>query len=531
MTRLSTPDDLHALRTPTDVRLSPDGGHVVFSLQEGAPGKDAYRSSLWIVPADGSAAPRRLTLGARRDTAPRWSPDGRTIAFLSDRGAVLAAGGGGDRVVPPDAEKDPRGEIQAWLLPMDGGEATQLTRLPEDMTELAWSPDGNRLCVVSAAIRPDRVTVRREPGDPPARDVRLIDRLQYQLNGVGFIHDRPPNLWIVDVASGTPRRLTSGPSHDTSPAWSPDSRRICFVSNRHPDADLTWRTDLYLVDADGGAPVRVTGGRGDRAFGQPAWSPDGSLIAALGHRMPIGASSRADVWLFRPERDDAGEDLTAASDREFAAVVNSDLLGFTTASPAWSPDGTWLVGSAPVEGSYELWRIGRADGRVERLTHDRHVLSRPDAVAVDGGLRIAAVRQTATAPAEVVVLDVPAPAAGTARAPLPVEPRTLTRLMAAAWGELALVEPQERWHESDGRRIQGWFLEAARRPDGAPAGCVVEIHGGPATLYGWSLFWEWQCLVAAGISVYACNPRGSEGYGQDFTYANFRDWGDGPWPT
>jgi len=87
--------------------------------------------------------------------------------------------------------------------------------------------------------------------------------------------------------------------------------------------------------------------------------------------------------------------------------------------------------------------------------------------------------------------------------------------------------PVSRWHETDGRRIQGWFLEAPRR-GGKPAPLVLEIHGGPATLYGWSMFWEWQVLVAAGISVYACNPRGSQGYGQDFCHANFADWGDGP---
>jgi dipeptidyl aminopeptidase/acylaminoacyl peptidase len=524
MPRPPRPDDLYALRVPTDVRLSPDGSQVAFAVQEVAPGKDGYRSSLWIVPADGSAPPRRLTLGAKRDTAPRWSPDGRTLAFLSDRGAVLAAGGASDRVLPEGIDRD-RGATQVWLLPLDGGEASQLTRLPEDVDELAWSPDGTRLCIVSAATRPEPVPKRRTPGEPPERDARLIDRLQYMLNGTGFTYDRPPRLWIVEVATGAVRRLTTGRSADTQPSWSPDGRRIAFVSNRHPDADLTWRTDLYLVDAEGGTPVRASGGRGDRTFGSPLWSPDGAWIAAIGHRYPVGASSPAHLWLFPPAADAAGEDLTADTDLELGAVINSDLLGFAGARPAWSADGTWLTFAAPIEGSYELWRLRRSDRRVERLTSGRHALSRPHAVPRGAGLRIAAVRQSGTEPPDVVVLDVPPP--GKREAP-PVEPRRLSSLMGSAWADVVLAEPRERWHESDGRRIQGWLLEAPRRPDGSPAPLVVEIHGGPATFYGWSPFWEWQCLVAAGISVYACNPRGSEGYGQAFITANVRDWGDGP---
>jgi dipeptidyl aminopeptidase/acylaminoacyl peptidase len=138
-------------------------------------------------------------------------------------------------------------------------------------------------------------------------------------------------------------------------------------------------------------------------------------------------------------------------------------------------------------------------------------------------LRVALVTGDATTPWEVGVIDVASPAARGGRHR---RVRGLTRLMAA-WGDIDLVAPVVRWHESDGRRIQGWFLEAPRR-DGRPAPLVVQIHGGPATLYGSALIWEWQCLVAAGISVYACNPRGSQGYGEEFCYANFGDWGDGP---
>ncbi|MDQ3554029.1 MAG: hypothetical protein M3395_06440, partial [Chloroflexota bacterium] len=162
MSRAPRADDLYALRAPVEVQLSPDGRQVVYCLKETAPDKDGYRQSLWLVPADGSAPPRQLTLGRKKDTSPRWSPDGRTVAFLSDRGAVLDAGEGSDVPKPLDeTEKSKPGGTQVWLLPMDGGEARQLTRLPEDVGGVAWSPDGKRLCIVSAATEAEPKPKRR----------------------------------------------------------------------------------------------------------------------------------------------------------------------------------------------------------------------------------------------------------------------------------------------------------------------------------------------------------------------------------
>ena len=522
MRRAPRPDDLYALRVPSDLRLSPDGRWICFSVKAAAPGKDGHREALWLVPSDGSAPPRQLTLGAKTDTSPRWSPDGRTIAFLSDRGSVLKAGGGGDRH-PSDERKE--ADTQVWLLPLDGGEARQLTRLPKDVEEIAWSPDGRRLCVVSGAQAAEEREHRRREGEPPEPDLRLIDRLEYQLNGKGFVHDRVPNLWIVDPASGETRRLTRGRSRDEQPTWSPDGTRIAFVSDRHPDADLTWRSDVYLVDAEGGEPVRVTGGRGERAFYGPAWSPDGAWLAILGHRFPAGAGSRSDVWRFRPVAEDDGEDLTAESDLMVASTMNSDLFGAASdPRPSWTPDGRSIVFAAPIDGSYELWRVEVASRSVERLTQDRHYLSRVDlAPAGDGAAVVGAVRASGHEPPDLVSFELRTGDGAGPASP----PRRLTDLMGDAWAEIEWVRPQERWHEVDGRRIQGWFLPAPARGDSA-APLVVEIHGGPQTLYGWSPFWEWQCLVALGMSVYACNPRGSEGYGQDFAAANHRDWGDGP---
>ncbi|MEA2621404.1 MAG: hypothetical protein QOH61_314 [Chloroflexota bacterium] len=529
MPRAPRADDLYALRIPTDVRISPDGGRIAFVVKESSPDLDDYRTSLWLVPADGSAPARQITLGAKHDSAPRWSPDGRTLAFLSDRGAVLQAGGGGSR--PKDAQRDgnpgklPEDATQVWLLPTDGGEARQLTQLPQSVSDLAWSPDGARLCVVSAATSATKPRKSREPGEPPEGDARLIDRLQYMLNGTGFIYDKPGNLWIVETVDGSARRITSGKASDDQPVWSPDGKRICFVSKRHPDADLTWRYDLYLVDADGGPVTRVSGGRGDRAFGTPAWSPDGRWIAASGHRYPAGNASRNDVWRFRPRAEDPGENLTADSDLMVGAALGSDLSGVPEPRLFWSGDAEWILFAAPVDGAYELWGVSGDDRQVTRLTAGEHSITRPDAVPAGKGLRVASVSFTGDETPDIAVDDVRLPSGG--RAAAEGDQRRLSHLMGDAWADVEIVAPVTRWHEVDGRSIQGWFLEAPRR-NGKPAPLVVEIHGGPATLYGWSLFWEWQVLVAAGISVYACNPRGSQGYGQDFCYANFTDWGDGP---
>jgi dipeptidyl aminopeptidase/acylaminoacyl peptidase len=524
MPRPARPDDLYRLAIPTDPRLSPDGTRVAFAVKRSAPGRDGYRTAVWMASLDGSGDARRLTLGARADRSARFSPDGRTLAFISDR--RIAVEEEPDR---PKERKDREDLDQVHLLPLDGGEARRLTDLPRGVAELWWSPDGTFLAVLTSSLAATAAEDRRRrgrapkprPGEPPLSDYRYLDRLRYQYNGRGFVDDQDVHLWLVDAATGSARRLIEGPTSELNVAWSPDGRRIAFAANRHRDHDLVTRSGLFVVDVASGDVTTVAGGA-DAAFTNPAWTPDGGALVALGERHPR-AGYRTGIWRFAADGSDGGPgggtDLLAASELKPDAAMNSDVAVGEEPHVAVTADGRHVLFTAPVEGTMELWRVPLAGGEPERLTEGRHYLSGWHAGrGPDGADRVVAVRSGPTAFPEVVVLDLATPGAG------PAEPRAVTGLNDPLRAELSLVEPLGRRWTSDGREIAGWLYPsgAGRQP------LVLEIHGGPHTLYGWSPMLEWQVLAGAGMSVLAANPRGSEGYGEAFNRANLGDWGDGP---
>ena len=223
----ATAEDYFAFETAGDPHISPDGSRVVYVVTTIDEKQNRRHAAIWAVPADGSAAPVRLTTAPQSSSNPRWSPDGKTIAFLSARTTAGDAAGETART-------------QVWLLPLDGGEH-RLTNLTNGVSSFQWSPDGTRLVCVSRSGPSDKA---KSPSD-----VRHYTHPIYKFNDTGWFDDKRAHLWIVDVASGGATQITDGENwNDSDPQWSPDGPRLAFVSDRTgKELEESRNTDVWVI--------------------------------------------------------------------------------------------------------------------------------------------------------------------------------------------------------------------------------------------------------------------------------------------
>lgn len=496
MPRPITIDDLLSLRWVSDPQPSPDGARVVYTLTAADRDAIAYRSHLWIVPAVGGE-PRQFTSGAHRDTAPRWSPDGRWIGFLSDRPAADEK--------PLEKPKRPK---QAWAIPSDGGEARQVTSFRGGVTELDWSPDSTRL-VVCARVGPDDAESDEALKDQS--DVKAFTRIRYKADGEGLWDGRWKHLFVVPLDGGAPSQVTAGDWDHANPAWSRDGRWIAFVGNPEPDADFQIISDVFVISASGGEPRRLT--RSVGPCSQPAWSPDGALVAYVGHdNRAIGATD-SKVWVVPLDRGEPRM-LTADYDRPVGNDIIDDQRAHPSPGPPrWSADGSevrFLVG----EGATTQLASVTLDGAVRLLTTGQHEIYM---YAFDSsGTTVAYALSDPLQPGDVWIGELTDG----------LFSRRLTEVNRDLLADLALSEPEAFVASGvDGWPVEGWVLRPYGFEEGRTYPVIFEIHGGPHAAYGAAFFHEFQLLAAQGYAVVYTNPRGSRGYGQAFTAATHHDWG------
>lgn len=501
--RAVTADDLYRFTYVSDPQLSPDGATVAFVRTTVDREADGYRSQIWVVAAGGGAPPRRFTAGPG-DSAPRWSPDGRTLAFLARRGG-----------------KDAKPQI--WLIGAAGGEAWPLTDVREGASAPEWSPDGTRLAF-SSQVRAEDDRQRDAPAaGAPKSDVKVIDRLKYRMDGEGYYDDRRRHLFVVPVRDqerGPARQLTFGDCNESQPAWSPDGRTLAFVSARHDDRDYDNKSDVWTIAADESfaAPRRVTRTTGPCAG--PVFSPDGRAIAYTGHdnAADSGPSTITGLWLVPADGSAPPRNLVDGLDRPVGAGIGTDARYGTPADrPVWTPDGRALLCLISDQGDGPLLRVDAATGEDTRVLDGRRQITNVSPSA--DGRRLALAISTATIPADLFACDLDA----TGRAS---NERRLTASNADLFDEVAIGEhTKHTYRAADGQALDAWVLTPPGFDPARKYPLVVEIHGGPQALYGESFYLEFQLLAARGYVVLYTNPRGGDGYGQKFINALRHDWG------
>jgi dipeptidyl aminopeptidase/acylaminoacyl peptidase len=549
--RSITEKDLWQFNWIGDPQMSPDGARVAFAKVIVDKKHTGYETSIWAVSTKGGGAPQRLTSGTR-DSQPRWSPDGKTLAFV--------------RAVEKDGKPQPP---QLYLLSMSGGEPVQLTDLPKGAGGPEWSTDGKRIAFSSNTNPEDLAKQKKNPGEkkpepstsemkseskPPSpaseqtptpeskaeqgkttpesagtksaakeeagegeeheSDVKYITRAVYRFNGQGYLDPkRPSHIWVVEVPSNsdekpTPKQLTSGKFDEDEYVWSRDGREIIYTTTRVEEPYYEKpHTDIYSVPTDGGEPKLINAVQ--IGVGEIALSPDGRQLAfrsAL-NAEPIRSYQQPDLFVIDLASGAQPKNLTTDFDNDAGGGIGGDNAppragGSTT--PIWSADGQSLIDVATVTGRANLMRFPVNGGKPTEVTKGDHAIQR--FMSADNGKSVVMLISTPTNVGDLYASDLNGG-----------ELRRLTNINDKLFSQLNLTEPEEVWYTSfDGKKIQAWVQKPPDFDKSKKYPLILNIHGGPHTAYGWVFDHEFQWMAAKGYVVLYPNPRGSTSYGQEF---------------
>ncbi len=461
--------DMESVSNP---RISPDGTTVLFSRGFVDIMRDQGASNLWVVGVDGSRL-RQLTDGAFNDTAPVWSPDGKRIAFLSNRS----------------------GSTQLHVMWVDTRETLQLTRFDRAPGGVEWSPDSSQIAFT--AFLPDEtpvLPVRLPPvprGAQLARGAVVVDRPSWASDGSGPTVKGYTHVFTVDATvGGTPRQVTSGNYNHSGPSWAATGKTMFVSGIRKPDAEyLRGDSEVYAIDLATLGVTQLTDRRGPD--GSPLASPDGTWVAYTGFDQQNFTSHLSSLYIM---------DTTGKRQRLWAGGLPS-----SPSNVQWAPDGSGVYYSMQELGEENTYFVAADIGVApKRITVGKHVLT---SVSIAKNGTAAAVRGHVTEPGVLVSFPMSKPA----------DMKVLVDVNKDVIGDRAISDAEEIWATSkDGLKVQGWLMKPANFDPAKKYPMLLWIHGGPWSMYsvGWN--WAYQNFAANGYAVLWTNPRGSTGYGQDF---------------
>ena len=503
--RPMTIDDLLAVKTVSDPQISPDGKRVVYVVSEIDREANKSNSSLWGVPLAGGT-PRRLTTSPGANNHPRWSPDGKNIAFVSSRS----------------------GSSQIWLLPADGGEAHQLTKLPIDVDGPLWSPHGDKIAFAAQVYpgkTPEETAAKDKEKEASKSKVRVYDKLMIR-HWTSWDEGKRSHVFVADSKTGAAIDLTPSLDANTPPApfggsndyaWSADGKKLAFTAEPLKDQAWSTNTDIWMVSVDGGKPENLTAAN-KGADAQPSFSPAGDLLAYVSQAR---SGFEADHWVLNIRDLKSGETTT------FPKLIDRPIQSFV-----WEPDvrnhndRSWtLFAVIDSKGTEPIVRISVHEESAGKLVADRA----PEPV-VSGGINnsvqihvstnarpLVYVHSSASKPAEIFKIETLNRS----------EPVALTHHNEKLIEGLDVSKAEGfSFKGADGDEVSGWLI----KPPGFEANkkypVVFLIHGGPQGAWHdeWHARWNYQMFASPGFAVVAINPRGSTGYGQKFTDQISQDW-------
>lgn len=456
--------DLRKFIFVSDPQTSPDGTKILFVHTSVDYENDGYVKHIWMHDVK-SGKHQQFTTGNGKDSYPRWSPDGSRLLFLS-------------------SGRQPESKTQLYTIGVNGGEAILVADLETGVMNPQWSPDGKNILFSSRVWEPKK----------PETDVVVVTRIWFKLNGIGMFAGKRVHLFTVKASGGKPNQVTNGEFDVSAYTWSPTGSEIAYVTNKAPDQDMSYVKHIYVVSAKGGESKKITDV--EHSISGISWSKNG--FAYLGHDFHSEGATNTDIWVMDSLKSNP-VNITEEFDRGIDRGIGSDLR-FSAPSPGavWGKDGEhiyFLTGDVPHS---NIYRVGVKDTKIKQLTTGQTI----DGFSYSDDFKVLAYNaMSAVEPCE-----------------LYVNGNKVSRFNEKHLNGVKLSEPEMYlWKNELGEDIHGWVMRPQDFVASKKYPTILQIHGGPLGIYGDGIYQEFQLLAASGYCVIYTNPRGSAGYGEEYS--------------